>query len=362
MKTPIKPIVLVSAISPLLLSLVACGSGGSGAPSDKIPTEVSDATNNGGEPEDPRNDSSETTPEEQGVNVTSDAFRLAERSGVWRLTSDFHHLDHQQESVDMDTTIARDVESQIKINSVLAWNYVDDTHIAIKDCFQFGSEVLTLDQFNRLSIPVSDNGNDIDETVCDAPLDLDYYIISDSHFRIDARCHGNDVGTVSFTKLSTQSGFHQGSLNFVADAGENLSATSDVCGSRFQIDSLVTYPSSPGMPSAKEDFEIVEVRAPYRDTSVLLNFSFPKKKLDAGEYTVNNAHGPNDRGVTVSVLSTEFPIRPGVPAPPGQEIVHYAESGTVSITSVSERHATATFDLTIFNMGKLEGDFTFDLR
>lgn len=236
MLKPFRPILLLPIILPLSIAMTACSGGGANTTDETtLPVDVSDSHSNSNGSNDSRDDTPDNQIEE-AVRVSPDDFRLAELSGVWRLTSDFHHLDHQQESVDMDTTIPRDVESQVKINSILAWNYVDDSHIAVKDCFQLASEVLNIDQFNRISIPVSENGNDFDETICDAPLDLDYYIISDSHFRLDAQCHGNKVGTVSYDKLSTQSGFHQGTLNFVVDAAENLSATSGVCGSRLQID------------------------------------------------------------------------------------------------------------------------------
>lgn len=144
----------------------------------------------------------------------------------------------------------------------------------------------------------------------------------------------DDSSPIVLVRDGTEDGFNSGSFSLTVDGLSLFDADGGVC---------ANYDENLAEDKADTDFYYLGVSAPYEEGRVLLEFESDVPLLE-GEYNIGNV----DLDVDVFFYDGE-----------GQETEeHRVESGTVSLTSVSDGHLEGKFSFLSADGLEISGEFT----
>lgn len=181
--------------------------------------------------------------------------------------------------------------------------------------------------------------------------------VSDTAFRLSQSCSNGTETELLVELISSTPTFNHGSLSldFAADSYDDLNTSNGICGSQFDTDYYTTVTITPTPPfpveDSSDDYWDVQILAPYGSTKVELYISMAGSPA-VGVHTVGDDPGE----AAFEIASTAFSGGGIYP-----EYIE-AESGNVSITSVSEFAVSGTFDVTLPNGDTVTGAFSLDIN
>lgn len=289
-----------------------------------------------------------------GTKVSLEEFNLLQQSGTWRFDMDLEgtassQLTLQGQTVDyvVDYVISGSMPSYIEYN---------DSTVTVAACDGYPAEVQSTTDFDN-SFVFEDADEDGNPIFCPSTLTSNYYIVSDDHYRIELVCDGTTMGNLNLIKLSSTPQFNLGRLSFESDLYDNLNASTGVCGTHMFSDMNTTYTLQDQSQEATYSITNITVEAPYGDSTVLLDMTFPLSITTGSYQVVEDVEDLMEDGyVSVSVMSSVFGGTPEFPDS------LYATMGSVTITEHSSTKVTGSFDIDTYNNDTITGNFSFDLN
>ncbi|MEJ2680682.1 MAG: hypothetical protein P8144_04135 [Gammaproteobacteria bacterium] len=286
----------------------------------------------------------EAISEEQAHSLLSS---LLANGGVWRF---FNEVD-----LNIQTTFGTSViqtTTSGTMTSIAAYRPAgNDT--AEDFCTLEGFDIadLSADEDFDLDLGMGD-----DDTACAAgeTEKITYFQNNNSKLAVEVSCNDTVAFRTNITKLSDSSVFSQGSLNFTSDQFNALTNTSTVCGSLTDVVSTshVLSDDTNGFPSdSSVDTWSVHLIAPYQgDNKIQLDFNLNGSSR-VGTYTIGEI---DNEAPSAFIASAELssPVFPGVQS---------AQSGTVTISSVTNFTASGSFDLFTTGGDHVQGNFNLDM-
>ncbi len=241
--------------------------------------------------------------------------------------------------------------------------------------------VITSDEsffaFNRVAIRSSGSGREVDycsaaglnpdndlntdepafgSDVCAAER-VEYVRLGDATFGIRGYCEDELWLESTFEKLSSSSQYNQGSLTLNSPEIPNVNTQTGVCGSiinaRTTTSNVDPEPNPANIESGTERFWTIRVVAPYEGQRLALNISFLNGAQQTGEFPVAGAGAADTPQAVVSLDSPAFDASLAKPV---------ITDGKVTVSGVSNRNATGSYDLITSTGNSLSGTFEVDLN
>jgi len=187
--------------------------------------------------------------------------------------------------------------------------------------------------------------------------ELKYYQNASNVLSMEVECDGSVAWRGTWSKISDLPTFAQGSLSFSSSMYPNLNSSSGVCGSLTQSEIDTQYLPQPNdfnlEDDASEDWEITVI-SPYGDNDRVRLYMQFNGEAAAGTYQVYDNFG--DTADAVDVLISSAVYGGSADNPSSQS----AESGTVTVTSVTGNVVSGNFDLLMHTGDSVEGSFSVE--
>ncbi|MDO6424300.1 hypothetical protein [Saccharophagus degradans] len=290
-----------------------------------------------------------------GTKISVEQFNFLKQTGTW------------QSKMDIDATMEYDVDFGgqtahyltdlvIAGNSVTSVRYVNDSEVVIANCDGFPEETLTTSDFSD-NFAFEDSDEEGNALFCPSGMEVNYYIVSDEHYRIELICDNATLGNFNMYKLSDSAAFDLGSFSFNSEDHNDLNATDGVCGSHMFSDANITVTTNGQVEESSNSATSITVEAPYGDTKVSLMLEFPTS-ITTGTYDVIDFFDDanSDDVVSVMLMSSAFGGTPSDPASLS------ATMGSVTISAISDTAVSGTFDIATYTGDNIDGSFSFDIN
>ncbi len=194
------------------------------------------------------------------------------------------------------------------------------------------------------------------EEFCESS-ELKYYQNASNVLSMEVECDGSVAWRGTWTKISDLPTFTQGNLSFSSSMYPPLDSTSGVCGSLTQSAIASQYLPQPNDLQLTDDENEgwqITVISPYADSErVKLYMTF---NGDAAPGTYHVYDDSEDVADAVDVLMSSAIYGGSAEEPSSQS----ADSGTVTITSVTGNLVSGSFDLLMGTGDTVEGSFSVD--
>lgn len=265
-------------------------------------------------------------------------------SGVWRVTSNVTSA-----FTTSTGSASIDVVTDSKAIQVTAYSLGGSSVETYETCNGQGPKPILP--------PIADDGNYC-EGVSEDSGSIKYLQIDANHLSVNTYCDGKLYSNTEFEKINTATSFDLGSMALTSDTYPAVDTDAGVCGSFIAIDTQASSAEpSPAVDAINQTFSQIEIVAPYASSFVNLELKIYRKEIVTGTYTVTESIvDATETMVSATLRSPEYGGSLEHP-----EIIR-AESGSVTIDSVSAYAVSGTVDLTMQTGDHIQGNFSVSLQ
>ena len=204
----------------------------------------------------------------------------------------------------------------------------------------------------------------LDTTFCAGDLDIteQYFKSSDDDYAVEYYCGEEKVGGLHLERISQEPAFSKAALRFTSDTYPDLAdadSASSGCGNLLDFD-VVARIDNTGADEPQSfgfDMAAVSIVSAYQDSSIAFDFLF-SSMLTMGEHEVGALAevilDQDSSKVAITVTSSEFGGTSSFP-------MHMAaNNGTVTVTEITDKAASGTYNFTTDSGANFVGSFSFD--